>query len=278
MSNRYDATYLRQFYDDYGAREWDRLQANPEQLVNFHIHRELLRRYIKAGDRILEAGAGPGRFTIELARLGARVTVGDISPAQLELNRVKVAEAGCEHQVDARELLDIADLSRYPTGTFDATVCYGGPLSYLFEQADTALAELLRVTRPGGFVLLSVMSLVGSTRPLPLIFDLVRKYGLDAVQAVINTGDLVGDMTNGHRCHMFTWTELKALLERHGCTIEAAAASGCLSLGQADTLRAVLEQEPDLWRRYLDWELHFCQQPGAIDCGTHMVAVVSRGR
>jgi len=51
--------------------------------VSFHLHFRYLCRYIKRGDHILEAGAGAGRFMIELAGLGAEITVGDVSPGQL---------------------------------------------------------------------------------------------------------------------------------------------------------------------------------------------------
>ena len=67
-------------------------------------------------------------------------------------------EAGCEHRIVARVALDITDLSRFPDRSFD-----GGPLSYVFDRADDALAEMLRVTRPGGYVLLSVSSLAPSS-------------------------------------------------------------------------------------------------------------------
>jgi ubiquinone/menaquinone biosynthesis C-methylase UbiE len=132
--------------------------------VSFHLHRRDLHRYVRRGDHILEAGAEAGRFTIELARLGANISVGDVSPRQLELNRGKVTEAGCEQRIVSRVPLDITDLSRFHDRSFDGVVCYGGPLSYVFERADDALAEMLRVTRPEGYILLSVMSLAGAMR------------------------------------------------------------------------------------------------------------------
>lgn len=269
---QYDAAYIRQFYDQYGEREWGRLQGAPAQLVNFHIHRHFLERFIKPGDQVLEAGAGPGRFTIELARLGAQVTVGDISPVQLELNQVKVAEAGCEAAVVSRDLLDIADLSAYGDGEFDAVVCYGGPLSYMLDRTAQALREMLRVIRPGGHLLLGVMSLLGTTRAgLPAVLGLIPKHGLEAIDQVMWTGDLTGEFSEGHRCHMFRWAELKELLERHGCTVVGGAASGFMTPGQT-----LPEMEPELWERYLKWELAYCQEPGAIDGGTHMVAVAQK--
>ena len=82
---------------------------------------------LRPGDRVLDVGAGPGRFTIELARLGADVVVVDLSPRQLELNREKVAEAGLEERVVERVLADVTDLSRFADASFDVTVCFGGP-------------------------------------------------------------------------------------------------------------------------------------------------------
>lgn len=38
---------------------------------------------------VLEVGAGAGRFTVELARLGCSVLVADVSSVQLDLNRQK---------------------------------------------------------------------------------------------------------------------------------------------------------------------------------------------
>jgi hypothetical protein len=65
------------YYDEYGERESARFEAEPDiprapvNLVNLHLHLWHLRRYVRAGDHVLDIGAGPGRFTIELARLGA---------------------------------------------------------------------------------------------------------------------------------------------------------------------------------------------------------------
>ena len=86
----------------------------------------------------------------------------DLSPRQLELNREKVAEAGLEDHVLDRVVADVTELGRFEDGSFDVAVCFGGPLSYLVDQAEEGVAELVRVTRPGGHVLLWVMSLVGA--------------------------------------------------------------------------------------------------------------------
>jgi len=275
MSSKYDPYHISQFYDTYSEREWGRFDGTPARQVNFHIHRWYLQQYIQAGDHVLDVGAGPGRFSIEMARLGARITVGDISPGQLELHREKLAEAGYEEAIVAREVVDIVDLSTFAAETFDVVVCYGGPLSYVFERADDTMRELLRVTKPGGYVLLSVMSLPGATHTfLPSVFALARQYGLERIQQVNDTGDLYGDVaTGGHYCHMYRWSELQALLQRHPCTLVAASASNFLSIRNDETLQEVMNDD-QIWETFLSWEIDFCKEPGAVDGGTHIIAIV----
>ncbi len=214
---------------------------------------------------MLEAGAGPGRFTLELAEIGARVVVGDISPGQLALHREKTASV--EASVERRLVLDIVDLGAFRDGEFDAVVCYGGPLSYVLGEADRALAELLRVTRPGGIVLLSVMSLLGGS--LRVFFDylpgLVEEFGWQrAVADVLATGDLPADLNRGHVCRLYRWSDLQELLGRHPCRVAAASAANFISVNEA-------------WDdRFLEIELAACREPGVLDGGTHILAVVER--
>jgi SAM-dependent methyltransferase len=272
MAGPYDPDHVRRYYDAWGEREWSRLEANPPNVVSFHVHRHYLERFIGPGDHALEAGAGAGRFTIELARLGARVTVGDISPVQLALNREKVTEAGCETAVVDRQLLDIVDLSRFPAGHFDATVCYGGAISYVFDRADAAVGELLRVTKPGGYLLLSVMSLAGSLRRyLAGVPDEIGERGFEAFLRMLDTGDQSGN----HACHLYRWSELQALLARHPCAIVAASAANFLAIGN-DTAVEALRRDRILWDAYLGWEIAFGAEPGAVDGGSHIIVAAQK--
>lgn len=76
--------------------------ASPRSLVSLELHRRLLRRFVQPGWRVLEVGAGPGRFTIELATLGTTIVTSDVSTVQLDLNVDKVAEAGWKGRQAAR--------------------------------------------------------------------------------------------------------------------------------------------------------------------------------
>ncbi len=81
-----DREATREYYDRFGDSEWSRLGADVAGRVSLEVHRRFLARFVSQGARVLEVGAGPGRFTAELAALGATVVVTDISQVQLELN------------------------------------------------------------------------------------------------------------------------------------------------------------------------------------------------
>jgi ubiquinone/menaquinone biosynthesis C-methylase UbiE len=265
----WDPERAASFYDEYGESEWTRFEDGRTPAPSLDVHLDRVRHFVNAGDRVLEVGAGPGRFTIELARLGAQVTVSDLSPGQLELNRERVAAEGLEEQVVERELADVLDLSRWDDASFDATICFGGPLSYVVDRTDDGIAELVRVTRPGGHVLVSVMSLVGTvTHFLPILLDLVRRDGVAKNEAIVRTGFLPDEPDYGHLAmKLFRWSELEALLSSHGTVVDACAAG---------LLPAVEPEEPELRAFLSRVELELAGEPGAVSCGQHILAVLRR--
>ena len=96
-------------------------------------------------------GAGAGRFTHELAGICRSIVVADISPVQLRLNREKADEFGFASSVESWVECDMCDLrAHFKDAAFDAVVCYGGPLSYVMEQRDCAVSEILRALKPAG--------------------------------------------------------------------------------------------------------------------------------
>ena len=265
----YDPQRAAAYYDELGEREWTRFEDGRTPAPSLDVHLAHLRRFVRAGDSVLDVGAGPGRFTIELARIGADVVVADLSPRQLELNRERVAAAGLEQRVTQRVIADVTELSRFGDASFDATVCFGGPLSYVVDRADNGVAELVRVTRPGGHVLVSVMSTVGTVlHYLPILLDLVRRDGRAVNEQIIRSGLLPEGEDYGHlTMKLYRWSDLEQLLSRHG-TIVAASAAGLLPTQQVD--------EPEL-REFLSWlELELAGEPGALACGEHILAVLRK--
>jgi len=160
--------------------------------------------------------------------------------------------------------------------TFNAVVCYGNPLGYLFEKRDEGFRELLRVLKPGGKAFVSVSSLWGSAHEL---LPAVLSVGPEQNAQIIRTGDLYFDSSEGlrHRCHLFRSSEFREFLESHGVTILELSASSCLSAVWGEKLKDI-RADDERWRELLDMELEACQQPGCLDMGTHLIGVVEKLR
>ncbi len=264
---------IRSYFDELGEGEWLRLTSSPRALVSLEVHRRMLAEHVRAGARVLEVGAGAGRFTIELARLGAVVTVTDLSPVQLDLNEQHVREAGYEQSVEARYLLDVRDTSRYLDNQFDVVLVYGGPLSYIFEDAQSALRDCLRV---GSIVLASVMCTLGAWRLyLPQIIELAKELGDEVNDLIVHTGDLRHEgTTSGHTCQMYRSREVERLVHDAGGRLLTISASNWASFGDETALEEI-HADPDRWLKFLALEVAACREPGLLDAGSHIVFAAS---
>jgi SAM-dependent methyltransferase len=273
----YDPNWIRRYFDEYGMKEWGRWDASPVERVKWFLHLHYLREHVVPGDRVLEVGAGAGRFTQELARITSPIVVSDISPGQLELNRSNARRLGYASEIEEWVECDMCALEELlPEHAFDATVCYGGPLSYVFDRRDAALEQLIRVTRPGGKLLLSVMSLWGGVHQY---LEGVLQTSLEANREVIATGDLAPDVVGSghHYCHMFRAEELRHFLEVHGLEVLVISASDSLSTHHADFLGEVDECSPQ-WDLLMEMEAEASRSAGACNMGSHIIAVCKTSR
>jgi len=117
---------------------------------------------VRAGDVVVDLGAGTGRLTVELAARGAVVLALDLSPRSLEINRRKAAAVpgGVVHHV-------VCDACYLPLRDGLAGKAVSGMmLEHLPGDAERrrCLAEVYRVLRPGGRLALTVYNYCVSKR------------------------------------------------------------------------------------------------------------------
>ncbi len=108
---------------------------------------------VEADDVVLELGCGYGRVALKLAKVASRVIGIDTSGENLALAREL---AGPGARCDFFEM-DAVDL-RFPDKEFDLVVCIQNGVCAFGVDPLRLLREALRVTRPGGRVMLSSYS------------------------------------------------------------------------------------------------------------------------
>ncbi|MHB9133380.1 MAG: class I SAM-dependent methyltransferase [Armatimonadota bacterium] len=271
VTTKYNPGWVKEFYDAYGMKEWERWDTRPEARVKWHIHLHYLRQAIQPADRVLEIGAGPGRFTQELANITPQIVVADISPGQLALNKEQAKTLGFSFAVERWVEADICDLcDQFDEEEFDAVVCYGGAISYVYDRAEEAIRQLMRVVTPGGYLLLEVMAIWGGIHSvLREVLTIDRSLN----QRIIASGDLLESMkASTHHIHMYRAGEFRQLIERTGLEIDVLSASNAISTRWDDQLHDVSE-DSDTWQHLMEMELEACREPGCLDMGTHLIAV-----
>ena len=141
--------YLTEYYNNYN--EEGRLASKHGQ-VEFLTTMKYIDMYIKKGMRVLEVGAGTGRYSLALAEKGFQVDAIELIQHNMDILKSKITE-NCI--IDIRQDNAI-DLSCYNDGTFDITLMLG-PLYHLFNDVEKkqAVSEAIRVTKKGGVVFIS---------------------------------------------------------------------------------------------------------------------------
>ena len=140
-------------FDDQMANEYDSWYKTPKGRLVDKIEKEAMYEFLKPqpGMEILDIGCGTGNLSLELARLGARVTGVDISELMLAIARQKAL----------REKLDVkfykADVHDLPFDdeTFDAVVSLSA-LEFVSDLSE-ALKEAYRVLKHGGRLVIGII-------------------------------------------------------------------------------------------------------------------------
>ena len=139
------------------SQRWNRDNARA-----YHAYRRVARRagwlrflastlvHLPQGAMVLEVGAGTGFITGILSELGFQVEGLDLSEEMLAVARTNLSQAGLDQTVHLSPG-DAEDLA-FPDAHFEAVVSRW--VLWTLPRPETALAEMTRVVRPGGSVVL----------------------------------------------------------------------------------------------------------------------------
>jgi len=133
--------YQRDYFD---TVERARLALGETRYILAHVQQITTELDLKPGQRILEVGAGPGKFTLPLANRGMSVVANDLSPVLLE----RLQQAAGERVKTL--CCDIADIAGMIDEPFDRAI--GFFVLHHLRDFEAVFSAIASVMRPGGRV------------------------------------------------------------------------------------------------------------------------------
>jgi len=231
-----------------------------------------LKRYLPKHGHLLDAGGGPGRYTIELAKLGYDVSLLDLTPELLEIAKQHVTKAGLQAKVRRITQGVVYDLSRFCDDTFDAVICLGGPLSHVVNRVrrEKAIDELARVAKKSAPVFVSVIG-----RPAVLVTELIRlphEIELEIFPRLRDTGDYYGGYGFAP-CHFYTPNEIRKSFEKKGIDVIEMVGLEGLASGHPRETNRLFRKHPKAWKIWWQTHLKTCTDPVSVGISEHFLLI-----
>lgn len=262
-------TELEEYYNKFNEEK--RLNSRHGQVefrVSMKYIMEYLQEYEKAGCeksdiKLLDIGAGTGRYSVAIANEGYDVTAVELVKHNLGLLKAKNSSVKAM-QGNALRLKKIEDEQ------FDVTLLFG-PMYHLFSEEDRlkALSEAKRVTKKGGVILVAyVMNEYGV-----LTYAFKEKHVMECVEQKRFTEDFhtvsePKDLYDYVRIEDIDALNEKAGLER----IKILSPDG-----PANYMRPFLNQLSDEeFEIFVQYQMVTCERPDLIGAGAHTVDILRK--
>lgn len=261
-----DNKYLTDFYNNYD--EESRL-ASKHGMVEFLTTMRYINKYLKKGDRILEIGAGTGKYSHALAKLGFSVDAVELVEHNIEVFKKNTEETEDISIIQGNAL----DLSQFPDNCYDITLLLG-PLYHLYTENDKkqAISEAIRVTKKGGVIFAAYVISDGC-----LIDEGFNRRNIDVSEYIKN--GLIDSETFAARSEPKDLFELvrkedvDKLMSAFPVTrLHYAAADGC-ALFMREAVDAMDKEQFDLYLKY-----HFatCERSDLLGVTSHALDVFKK--
>ena len=269
MTAREETEAIRKHYNTDPLKEWDRLQKRTP--YEKYITTQMMDRYIRPGDTILDIGGGPGQYSVYYAKQGHAMTLLDLSDGNVRFAKKKARQYGVRITALQGNALD---LSAFPEGSFDA-VFLMGPLYHLLEEENRARAvrEAKRVLKTGGCLFSSFILMFGGVI-----------YGLRELEETIlwpQEQELFEIAAQGKSCTLnsFTYSYMTTVKEATELLSSVPGLRRETVFGQEGILapyKNLLKQSNKRIRdAWYDYALRFCDREEYLTHSEHLM-IVSR--
>ncbi|MBN2857178.1 MAG: methyltransferase domain-containing protein [Candidatus Delongbacteria bacterium] len=266
-----DMSKLAKGYDARSEHEYNRLSRHAynslEQITNLHF----IKKYVKKGNRVLDAGGGPGKYLLDFSKLGFKTTILDISKGNIKYAKssVKNSPKSVQNKIENFIVGDVRKLDMFDSNSFDSVLSLGATLSHIPTEKDRikAIKELVRVVKVNSYVFISVVGFYSVLKTVPFYLDgdiCNPDYDL-----LYKTGD---DFRDGIGFHFYKAEELKKQAKK--CGLEIIEMYGCESLSSnlVDQTN-LLAEDKKKWKKWKEIVIEMANVPAVVDNSSHFVLI-----
>jgi SAM-dependent methyltransferase len=263
-------------YDQYAEREWERLQRHRTEFAL--TCRTLADYLLPPPGRILDVGAGPGRYAIQLTRLGYHVTLLDFSQRSLDLALEMAGREGVYLPPPVRGdavALPEEIAGEATDGLFDAVLLMG-PLYHLLtiEERLAAVQQANRVLRPGGLIFAAFITRFAPLRDLAVhsprwILDHPHRYRL-LLEEGCNPARDGSAFPDSYFAHP---NEIAPLMATGGFAQEALVNCEGILAGHEEAVNGL---EGESWVAWVELNYRLSREPALFGAADHLLYVGSK--
>lgn len=258
--------YINQYYENYD--EEGRLLTRYGK-VEFFTTLRYIYRYLRQGMRIIEIGAGTGRYSRRLSQEGYSVDAVELIAHNIQIFQQQI-QPGQPVTVTQGNAMD---LSSFPTDSYDITLLLG-PMYHLFtkEEQMKALSEAIRVTKPGGILFVSYCMGDASV----LTYGFIRGHIQEILEKCMLNPDTFETFSSPWDIFaLYRKENIDALRQQFPVTPLHFVATD----GYANHMRETLVQmEEDAYQLYLKYHFATCERQDMVGVSHHTLDVFRKER
>ena len=217
----------------------------------------------KSQIKILDIGAGTGRYSVPLANQGFDVTAVEL--VKHNLGRLKQKGANVKaYQGNALKL------KRFEDDSFDLTLLFG-PMYHLHSREDKlkALSEAKRVTKSGGIILVAYIMNEFSV----ITYAFKERHILEAIENGMLDETYHTTASANELYSMVRLEDIESLNQEIGLTrLKIIAADGA-----ANYIRPFLNAlDEDEFQYFVEYHLTTCERPDLMGASGHTVDILQK--